>query len=59
MLIAPYPPLHITLKGTFKWQNLLNLIVSETTMLRAFEQRLDPFPPDEVPPPPEGLARFL
>ncbi|TFF14002.1 ABC transporter ATP-binding protein [Pseudomonas sp. BCA14] len=28
-------------------------------MLRTFEQRLDPFPPDEVPPPPEGLARFL
>ncbi len=28
-------------------------------MLRVFEQRLDPFPPDEVPPPPEGLARFL
>ncbi|MDU8357545.1 ABC transporter ATP-binding protein [Pseudomonas syringae group sp. J309-1] len=28
-------------------------------MLRAFEQWLDPFPPDEVPPPPDGLARFL
>ncbi|MFK3795506.1 MULTISPECIES: ABC transporter ATP-binding protein [unclassified Pseudomonas] len=28
-------------------------------MLRAFERWLDPFPPDEVPPPPEGLARFL
>ncbi|AMA46387.1 ABC transporter ATP-binding protein [Pseudomonas sp. 22-AL-CL-001] len=28
-------------------------------MLRAFEQRLDPFPPDEAPPPPAGLARFL
>ncbi|CAI3787984.1 Vitamin B12 import ATP-binding protein BtuD [Pseudomonas sp. MM227] len=28
-------------------------------MLRAFERRLDPFPPDEVPPPPDGLARFL
>ncbi|WPP01771.1 ABC transporter ATP-binding protein [Pseudomonas sp. HR96] len=28
-------------------------------MLRVFERRLDPFPPDEVPPPPEGLARFL
>jgi len=28
-------------------------------MLHAFEQRLDPFPPDEVPPPPDGLARFL
>ncbi|MFJ7315437.1 ABC transporter ATP-binding protein [Pseudomonas sp. NPDC098747] len=28
-------------------------------MLRAFERRLDPFPPDEVPPPPAGLARFL
>ena len=28
-------------------------------MLRAFERRLDPFPPDEVPPPPTGLARFL
>ncbi|MDH0749560.1 ABC transporter ATP-binding protein/permease [Pseudomonas sp. GD03842] len=28
-------------------------------MLRAFERWLDPFPPDEVPPPPEGLVRFL
>jgi ATP-binding cassette subfamily B multidrug efflux pump len=28
-------------------------------MLGAFERRLDPFPPDEVPPPPNGLARFL
>ena len=28
-------------------------------MLGAFERRLDPFPPDEVPPPPAGLARFL
>ncbi|WP_263262517.1 ABC transporter ATP-binding protein [Pseudomonas sp. RIT-PI-S] len=28
-------------------------------MLRSFERRLDPFPPDEVPPPPLGLARFL
>ncbi|MDE1164340.1 MAG: ABC transporter ATP-binding protein [Pseudomonas sp.] len=28
-------------------------------MLRVFERRLDPFPPDEVPPPPMGLARFL
>ena len=28
-------------------------------MLRAFERRLDSFPPDEVPPPPEGMARFL
>ena len=28
-------------------------------MLRSFERRLDPFPPDEAPPPPEGLARFL
>lgn len=28
-------------------------------MLRVFERRLDPFPPDEVPPPPNGLARFL
>ena len=28
-------------------------------MLRVFERRLDPFPPDEVPPPPDGLARFL
>ena len=34
-------------------------IVLEITMLHAFEQRLDPFPPDEVPPPPDGLARFL
>jgi ATP-binding cassette subfamily B multidrug efflux pump len=34
-------------------------IVLETTMLRAFEQWLDPFPPDEAPPPPDGLARFL
>ncbi|WP_122358521.1 ABC transporter ATP-binding protein [Pseudomonas coronafaciens] len=28
-------------------------------MLRAFEKWLDPFPPDEVPPPPDGLVRFL
>jgi ATP-binding cassette subfamily B multidrug efflux pump len=28
-------------------------------MLGKFEQWLDPFPPDEVPPPPDGLARFL
>ncbi|MBM5461485.1 ABC transporter ATP-binding protein [Pseudomonas sp. P66] len=28
-------------------------------MLRVFERRLDPFPPDELPPPPVGLARFL
>lgn len=28
-------------------------------MLRSFERRLDPFPPDEIPPPPDGLARFL
>ncbi|MFJ5297654.1 ABC transporter ATP-binding protein [Pseudomonas sp. NPDC088368] len=28
-------------------------------MLRAFERWLDPFPPDEVPPPPDGLVRFL
>ncbi|QAX84933.1 multidrug ABC transporter ATP-binding protein [Pseudomonas sp. DTU12.3] len=28
-------------------------------MLRVFEQRLDPFPPDEAPPPPVGLMRFL
>ena len=28
-------------------------------MLRVFERRLDPFPPDEVPPPPNGLAKFL
>ncbi len=28
-------------------------------MLRVLEQRLDPFPPDELPPPPEGLARFM
>jgi len=28
-------------------------------MLRSFERRLDPFPPDEIPPPPEGLGRFL
>ncbi|RMN87508.1 ABC transporter ATP-binding/permease protein [Pseudomonas coronafaciens pv. coronafaciens] len=31
----------------------------ETSMLRAFEKWLDPFPPDEVPPPPDGLVRFL
>ncbi|KPX96451.1 ABC transporter ATP-binding/permease protein [Pseudomonas amygdali pv. mori] len=34
-------------------------MLSETTMLRAFEKWLDPFPPDEVPPPPDGLVRFL
>ena len=28
-------------------------------MLGAFERRLDPFPPDEVPPPPVGMTRFL
>ncbi|RAS21476.1 MULTISPECIES: ABC transporter ATP-binding protein [unclassified Pseudomonas] len=28
-------------------------------MFRAFERWLDPFPPDEVPPPPVGLLRFL
>ncbi|MDR6162621.1 ABC transporter ATP-binding protein [Pseudomonas fluorescens] len=28
-------------------------------MLRLFERRLDPFPPDEAPPPPVGLMRFL
>lgn len=28
-------------------------------MLRIFERRLDPFPPDEVPPPPVGLMPFL
>jgi ATP-binding cassette subfamily B multidrug efflux pump len=28
-------------------------------MLRSFERLLDPFPPDEVPPPPEGLGKFL
>jgi ATP-binding cassette subfamily B multidrug efflux pump len=35
------------------------MIVSETPMLGAFERRLDPFPPDEIPPPPAGLVRFL
>ena len=53
------PQLRKTLKATVQWQNLLNLIVLENTMLRVFERRLDPFPPDEVPPPPDGLARFL
>ncbi|WP_416424326.1 ABC transporter ATP-binding protein [Pseudomonas sp. App30] len=28
-------------------------------MLRVLERWLDPFPPDELPPPPEGLARFM
>ncbi|NIE77532.1 ABC transporter ATP-binding protein [Pantoea sp. Ap-967] len=28
-------------------------------MFRAFERWLDPFPPDEAPPPPMGLLRFL
>ena len=28
-------------------------------MLGVFERRLDPFPPDEAPPPPVGLMRFL
>ncbi|WP_327437790.1 ABC transporter ATP-binding protein [Pseudomonas donghuensis] len=28
-------------------------------MLQIFERRLDPFPPDEVPPPPVGLLRFM
>ncbi len=28
-------------------------------MLRSFERLLDPFPPDEAPPPPKGLPSFL
>ncbi|MDO7902125.1 ABC transporter ATP-binding protein [Pseudomonas sp. K1(2024)] len=28
-------------------------------MLRVLERWLDPFPPDEAPPPPMGLARFM
>ncbi|MBJ9975004.1 ABC transporter ATP-binding protein [Pseudomonas sp. S75] len=28
-------------------------------MLRVLERWLDPFPPDEAPPPPMGLARFI
>ncbi len=28
-------------------------------MLRSFERLLDPFPPDEAPPPPQGLVSFL
>ena len=28
-------------------------------MLRIFERWLDPFPPDEIPPPPVGLLRFM
>lgn len=28
-------------------------------MLGAFERRFDPFPPDEAPPPPMGLMRFM
>ncbi len=28
-------------------------------MLRLLEKWLDPFPPDELPPPPDGLARFM
>ncbi|AYG44705.1 ABC transporter ATP-binding protein [Pseudomonas sp. Leaf58] len=28
-------------------------------MLGIFERRLDPFPPDEAPPPPVGLVRFM
>mgnify|MGYP001761561845 CR=1 FL=1 len=42
-----------------RWQNPHTLITSETAMLRLFEERLDPFPPDEAPPPPVGLMRFL
>ncbi len=33
--------------------------VSEANLLRSFERLLDPFPPDEAPPPPKGLASFL
>jgi ATP-binding cassette subfamily B multidrug efflux pump len=33
--------------------------VSEATLLRSFERLLDPFPPDEAPLPPKGLASFL
>jgi hypothetical protein len=50
---------HKDLPGSNRWQNLPDLTVLETTMLRVFERRLDPFPPDELPPPPNGLARFL
>jgi len=48
-----------TRNTAIKWQNPQTLIISETTMLRVFEQRLDPFPPDEAPPPPVGMMRFL
>jgi ATP-binding cassette subfamily B multidrug efflux pump len=48
-----------TLKPAIQWQNLRHWTVLETLMLRVFERRLDPFPPDEAPPPPVGLARFL
>lgn len=48
-----------TLNAADRWQNPHTLITSETAMLRLFEERLDPFPPDEAPPPPVGLMRFL
>jgi ATP-binding cassette subfamily B multidrug efflux pump len=53
------PRLRKTLKAIVRCQNLRNLNDLENMMLRVFERRLDPFPPDEVPPPPDGLARFL
>ena len=59
MEYAPPSSIHKTLKAAVKWQNRSHSIVLETPMLGAFERRLDPFPPDEVPPPPNGLARFL
>jgi hypothetical protein len=34
-------------------------IISEAPLLRSFENLLDPFPPDEAPLPPKGLAAFL
>src|SRR5690606_9961229 len=39
------------------WRSLFS--VSEAILLRSFERLLDPFPPDEAPPPPKGLASFL
>jgi len=47
------------LRTSNQWQNLPDLMVLEIPMLRVLERRLDPFPPDELPPPPEGLARFM
>ncbi|SUE24646.1 Putative multidrug export ATP-binding/permease protein SAV1866 [Ralstonia mannitolilytica] len=48
----PFPPISGTVCRVFP-------LPSEAPLLRAFEHLLDPFPPDEPPLPPKGLAAFL